>query len=104
MTLKCRDQNDVFAKKEIKGKKEKKERVMRLQDKSSKKEHVMPCHQQSSKKEHVMPCHQNVEMGFLIFCQLGLNKSFNTLTCGQNANRHFDSLTFHLELFYFSIY
>ena len=83
MTLKCRDQNDVFAKKEIKGKKEKKERVTRLQDKSS-------------KKEHVMPCHQNVEMGFLIFCQLGLNKSFNTLTCGQNANRHFDSLTFHL--------
>ena len=86
MTLKCRDQNDVFAKKEIKGKKEKKERVTRLQDKSS-------------KKEQVMPCHQNVEMGFLIFCQSGLNKfkkSFNTLTCGQNANRHFDSLTFHL--------
>ena len=55
VTLKCRDQNDVFAKKE------KKEKVTRLQDKSS-------------KKEHVMPCHQNVEMGFLIFCQLGLNK------------------------------
>ena len=48
-------------KKKKKGKKEKKERVTRLQDKSS-------------KKEHVMPCHQNVEMGFLIFCQLGLNK------------------------------